>query len=84
MGENCLVSMQRDFSLEEKKGENSDGTDFKMGVVATFPEISQWTLNNSSDFFLLIETSQNRTVCVMRSTTFCYVQQRQVNYVAKE
>ena len=26
------------------KGENSDGTDFKMGVAATLPEFSEWTL----------------------------------------
>ena len=26
------------------KGENCDGTDFKMEVAATLPELSEWTL----------------------------------------
>ena len=26
------------------KGENCDGTDFKMGVAATLPELSKWTI----------------------------------------
>ena len=44
MGENCLVSVQRDCNLENK-GENCDGMDFKMGVAATLPaELSEWTL----------------------------------------
>ena len=42
LGENCLVSVQRDCNLENKR-RNCDGTDFKMGVAATLPEISEWT-----------------------------------------
>ena len=26
-------------------GKNCDGTDFKMGVAATLPELSEWTLS---------------------------------------
>ena len=43
LGENCFVSVQRDCNLENKR-ENCDGTDFKMGVAATLPELSEWTL----------------------------------------
>ena len=40
LGDNCLVSVERDCNLKNK----SDGTDFKMGVAATLPELSEWTL----------------------------------------
>ena len=40
LGENCFVSVQRDCNLKNK----GDGTDFKMGVAATLPELSEWTL----------------------------------------
>ena len=44
LGKNCLVvSMQRDCNLENKR-QNCDGTDFKMGVAATLPELSEWTV----------------------------------------
>ena len=43
-GQNCLVSVQRYCNLENK-GKNGDGTDFKMGVVGTLPELSEWTLS---------------------------------------
>ena len=43
MGKNCLVSVQRDCNLENER-RNCDGTDFKMGVAATLPELSEWTL----------------------------------------
>ena len=44
MGENCLVSVQRDCNLE-----NCDGTDFKIGVAATLPEFSELTLHNFAE-----------------------------------
>ena len=44
LGENCVVSVQRDCNL----GENCDGTDFKIGVAATLPELSEWTLTKYS------------------------------------
>ena len=28
-----------------KKGENCDGMDFRMGVAATLPELSEWTIS---------------------------------------
>ena len=43
MGENCLVRVQGTV-IWRIKGENCDGTDFKMGVAATLPELSEWTL----------------------------------------
>ena len=48
LGENCLVIMQRDCNLEKIKGENCEGMDFKMGVAATLPELSEWTLHSSA------------------------------------
>ena len=42
-GQDCLLSVQRDVNLENKC-ENCDGTDFNMGVAATLPELSEWTL----------------------------------------
>ena len=36
-----------DFGRElscKRASENCDGTDFKMGVAATLPELSEWTL----------------------------------------
>ena len=30
--------------IRRMTGENCDGTDFKMGVIATLPELSEWTL----------------------------------------
>ena len=44
LGENCLISVQRDCNLENYKRQNYDGTDFKMGVAATLQELSEWTL----------------------------------------
>ena len=35
--------MQRDCNLENKR-RNCDGMDFKMGIAATLPELSEWTL----------------------------------------
>ena len=32
------------WPCQVKKGENCDGTDFKMRVAATLPELSEWTL----------------------------------------
>ena len=34
---------------ERIKGENCDGTDFKMGVAATLPEFSELTLHHFTD-----------------------------------
>ena len=31
--------------MQRIKGENCDGTDFKMEIVATLPELSEWTLS---------------------------------------
>ena len=47
LGENCLASVQRDYNLKVK-GENYDWRDFMMGVAATLPELSEWTLTNSA------------------------------------
>ena len=45
LGENCLVSVQRDCNLENKRRKlRWDG--FKMGVAATLPELSEWTLKS--------------------------------------
>ena len=41
------LSFKRDVYLENK-GETCDGTDFKMGVAATLPELSEWTLLGSA------------------------------------
>ena len=37
---NCFVRVQQDCNL----GENCGGTDFKMGVAVTLPELSEWAL----------------------------------------
>ena len=42
MGENSLVSVQRDL-ISRIKGENCEGMNVKMGVAATLPELSEWT-----------------------------------------
>ena len=44
-GKRCLVSVQRDCNLENK-GKNCSGTDFKIEVAATLPELSDWTLTS--------------------------------------
>ena len=51
LGENCLVSVQRDCNLE-----NCDGTDVEMGVAATLPELSELTLNSC----IYIQLDNNR------------------------
>ena len=56
MGENCVLSVQREVNLENK-GKNCYGTDFKIGVTATLPELSEWTLLILSEE--LISTDQS-------------------------
>ena len=58
MGESCLVSVQRDCNLKDKR-ENWDGTDFKMGVAATLPELSEWTLRLRQVLFAVRAESSN-------------------------
>ena len=33
--------------IQRIKGEDCDGTDFKMGVAAPLPELNEWTLTNT-------------------------------------
>ena len=42
-GKNCLVSLQLDCNLENKR-RKLRADNFKMGVAATLPELSEWTL----------------------------------------
>ena len=51
--------------IQRIKGENCDGTDFKMGVAATLSEPSEWTLQNScciSAFFRKLVTNKGGIV----------------------
>ena len=54
LGENiCIVSLQQDCNLENKR-RNFDETDFKMGVAATLPELSEWILSTVANMFLTL------------------------------
>ena len=41
---NCCNFLSVSTFVGDFGGENCDGTDFKMGVAATLPELSEWTL----------------------------------------